>query len=146
LHFITGGAFNGKRAWVKRAYKRELNGSFYWLSAYDNGTLPADLIEIHQELMIVEGVEMWLKELTEIYDSYKCREILNSCIDNWLVWEKAQLNRNMVVIGTDITKGIVPLNKEDRKWRDVTGWVYQDIAAKSEAVSIIWYGINQTIK
>jgi adenosyl cobinamide kinase/adenosyl cobinamide phosphate guanylyltransferase len=50
------------------------------------------------------------------------------------------------VIGSDITKGVVPLEKENRIWRDLTGWAYQDTAAKAEKVDIIWYGLNQTMK
>jgi adenosylcobinamide kinase/adenosylcobinamide-phosphate guanylyltransferase len=144
MHFITGGAFNGKRAWVKKAYS--VSGNVYWLSAYDEDPLPKDVRDINQDLIIFEGIEIWLKGLTQGYDSNKCREIWNRCIDNWLIWEKAKQNRKLVVIGTDITKGVVPLEKENRLWRDVTGWAYQDIAAKSDNVDIIWYGLNQNIK
>lgn len=119
---------------------------YRWLSAYENCPLPTDLNKINQELIILEGVETWLKGLTEEFDSDKCRTIWNSCLDNWLSWEKAKLTRKVVVIGTDITKGIVPLEKANRLWRDVTGWAYQDSAAKAEKVDLIWYGINQTIK
>lgn len=55
-------------------------------------------------------------------------------------------SRKLVIIGTDISKGIVPLEKENRLWRDFTGWVYQDLVAKAERVDVIWYGINQIMK
>jgi adenosylcobinamide kinase / adenosylcobinamide-phosphate guanylyltransferase len=144
MHFITGGAFNGKRSWVKNRYM--VTEVDRWLSAYDNSPLPTDLTEMEEELIILEGVETWLKDLTKEFDSNKCRKIWNSCLDNWLTWERTKLNRKLVVIGTDITKGIVPLEKENRLWRDVTGWAYQDCAKRSEKMDIIWYGINQTIK
>ncbi|MEH7355663.1 bifunctional adenosylcobinamide kinase/adenosylcobinamide-phosphate guanylyltransferase [Neobacillus drentensis] len=144
MHFITGGAFNGKRAWVKKLYR--VNRHDYWLSAYDNCPLPINFKDIDQDVIILEGVELWLKDLTKKYDSKQSRIIWNSCLENWLTWEKARVNRKLIVIGTDITKGIVPLEKENRVWRDVTGWAYQDIAAKSEKVDVIWYGLNQNIK
>jgi adenosylcobinamide kinase / adenosylcobinamide-phosphate guanylyltransferase len=142
LHFITGGAFNGKRAWVKENYG--LSGT--WLSAYQDHHMIAESNQIEGNLLVLEGIEVWLKNLTKSQDPYRCREIWNSTMNDWLFWEKTDSNRKLVVIGTDITKGIVPLEKENRLWRDVTGWAYQDLAAKADTVDVIWYGLNQTIK
>jgi adenosylcobinamide kinase / adenosylcobinamide-phosphate guanylyltransferase len=144
LHFIIGGAFNGKRAWVKNTYKDFEHNQ--WVSAYENHSLPINLIDMDQDVMILEGVEVWLKELTLENDADQSREIWNHCIDKWLTWEQAAFHRQLIVIGTDITKGIVPVEGENRLWRDVTGWAYQDIAAKSAKVDVIWYGVNQSIK
>ncbi|MFJ7726482.1 bifunctional adenosylcobinamide kinase/adenosylcobinamide-phosphate guanylyltransferase [Neobacillus sp. NPDC097160] len=144
MHFITGGAFNGKRAWVRKNYcgKKEEQ----WLSAYDSIPLPVKLPENNHVVTVLEGIELWLKELTKQYDSDRCREIWIRCLEDWSSWEKAKAERKFIVIGTDITKGIVPLEEENRVWRDVTGWAYQDLAAKSDKVDVIWYGLNQTIK
>ena len=143
MHFITGGAFNGKRAWVKKTYQIEKDES--WLTAYENHPLPRNIIH-NQDFLILEGIEIWLKLLTEQVDVQQSLEIWNSCLNDWLKWEKEKISRNVIIIGTDITKGIVPVEKENRLWRDLTGWAYQETAAKSQKVDIIWYGINQTIK
>jgi adenosylcobinamide kinase / adenosylcobinamide-phosphate guanylyltransferase len=140
VHFITGGAFNGKRAWVKQNFER---GS--WLSAYQGIPFPHE-INSKEDLLFIEGVEVWLKEITEEYDLNQCLDIFVSSLENWLLWEEANPNRKLVVIGTDISKGIVPMESENRIWRDVTGWAYQQLTAKAEKVEIIWYGLNQTIK
>jgi adenosylcobinamide kinase / adenosylcobinamide-phosphate guanylyltransferase len=142
LHFITGGSFNGKRAWVKNTYG--LTGS--WLSAYQDAALTEEFNYINSDLLVLEGIEIWIKELTKTYDSYRSREIWIQIINNWLSWEKAEPERKLVVIGTDITKGIVPIVRENRLWRDVTGWAYQDLSAMADKVDVIWYGLNQTIK
>ncbi len=144
MHFIIGGAFNGKRKWVKNTYKACEDN--HWVSAYENHALPINLNDINKDLMILEGVEIWLRNLTVKYNADMCREIWNNYLENWLTWEQAALHHQLIVIGTDITKGIVPVEAENRLWRDVTGWAYQDIAAKSEKVDVIWYGLNQTIK
>ncbi|MBV7504651.1 bifunctional adenosylcobinamide kinase/adenosylcobinamide-phosphate guanylyltransferase [Bacillus sp. sid0103] len=144
MHFIIGGAFNGKRAWVKNTYSVYENK--HWVSAYDNHSLPINLIDFYQDVVILEGVEIWLKELTATMDADKCRVKWVNCLEEWLNWEQAELQRQLIVIGTDISKGIVPMEAANRRWRDVTGWAYQDIAAKSEKVDLIWYGLNQTIK
>jgi adenosylcobinamide kinase / adenosylcobinamide-phosphate guanylyltransferase len=144
MHFIIGGAFNGKRAWVKNTYSVYKNK--HWVSAYDNHSIPINLIEFEGDVVILEGVEIWLKDLTAKYDVNRSREIWANCLEKWLSWEQEEIHRKLIIIGTDITKGIVPIDAENRQWRDVTGWAFQDTAAKSEQVDVIWYGLNQTIK
>ena len=117
-----------------------------WFSAYQDTPLTEDFSHITSDLLVLEGIEIWLKELTKTYNSYRSREIWIQTIDQWLSWEKAEPQRKLVVIGTDITKGIVPVETANRLWRDVTGWAYQDLAAKAGKVDVIWYGLNQTIK
>jgi adenosylcobinamide kinase/adenosylcobinamide-phosphate guanylyltransferase len=144
LHFVTGGAFNGKRAWVKKMYM--VHDADRWVSAYEHSPLPEDVKDMDQDLLVLEGIEMWVKNVLQTYDPNRCQETFKNCLENWLTWEEVKQNRKLVVIGTDINKGIVPLEKENRFWRDITGWVYQDLAAKADRVDVIWYGMNQTIK
>lgn len=144
MHFITGGAFNGKRAWVKKTYQVDRHDG--WVSAYESQKLPQNLTDFNQNLVILEGIEIWLKILTEDYDIGHSRDIWNTRLNDWLRWEKNGTGRNLVLIGTDLSKGIVPLEKENRIWRDLTGWVYQDTAEKAEKVDVIWYGLNQSVK
>ncbi len=141
MHFVTGGAFNGKRAWVKKTYPDAC-----WLSAYENVPMPSLLNDIDKNLLVLEGIEIWLKELSDQNDANQSREIWKHHLEAWGDWEKANTKRQLVVIGTDITKGIVPMEKDNRLWRDVTGWAFQDLAAKAEKVDLIWYGIDQTLK
>jgi adenosylcobinamide kinase / adenosylcobinamide-phosphate guanylyltransferase len=117
-----------------------------WISAYQDAPLTEDFNHTKSDLLVLEGIEIWIKELTKTYDSYRSREIWIQIINNWLSWEKAVPQRKLVVIGTDITKGIVPIERENRLWRDVTGWAYQDLSAMADKVDVIWYGLNQTIK
>lgn len=142
MHFITGGAFNGKREWVKKTY----GATALWISAYQDSPLPTELFQLDNDLLVLEGLEIWVKELTKTNDSYRSREIWNQTINHWEMWEQEKTQRKLVVIGSDITKGIVPVEKENRLWRDVTGWAYQDLAAQADKIDIIWYGCNQTIK
>lgn len=141
MHFITGGAFNGKRAWVRKKVEKDNT----WLSAYEHHQLPRKLTH-QQDVLILEGIEIWLKSLSKEYELEHSRKIWNNCLQDWLQWEKEYNSRKLIIIGTDLSKGIVPIEKEDRIWRDLTGWAYQDTAAKAERVDVIWYGINQTIK
>lgn len=132
MHFVTGGAFNGKRKWVRKKYPDAT-----WISAYEGESLARTF---DSPKIVLEGIETWVK------DASLSREEWKDIISDWEKWEQEKDGRQVILIGTDIGKGIVPMEKENRSWRDVTGWVYQDIAAVCKKVDVVWYGINQTLK
>ncbi|MFB6467366.1 bifunctional adenosylcobinamide kinase/adenosylcobinamide-phosphate guanylyltransferase [Cytobacillus sp. Hz8] len=143
MHFVTGGSFNGKKSWVKNKYQ---NQSCYWLNFYkkDPFSLPDE--NNQASVLVLEGVEAWIKSLIEQYNEQECRQRWRKILEKLQIWKEGSPDRQVVFIGADISKGIVPMDKKDRLWRDVTGWCYQDLAAKADRIDLIWYGINQTIK
>lgn len=146
MHFVTGGAFNGKSKWVKEYYQL-VDTPYLWVSAYEGGPVPENLNEFGEgSLIVLEGIEIWLRDWIEQLDIQRAREKWQLLLLSWLEWERADRQRKVILIGTDITKGIVPIRAEDRKWRDITGWAYQDVVKSAERVDHIWYGISQQIK
>lgn len=141
MHFVTGGAFNGKRKWVKENYPEG-----EWFSAYNKDPLIMNLESPWNSTFILEGIEVWVKELLAEMTMDEGRKYLRDVIAGWYNWENVSPDRKLIIIGTDITKGIVPIDKADRNWRDLIGWFYQDIAIKCERVDVVWYGLNQTVK
>lgn len=141
MHFVTGGYFNGKRNWVKENYTAD-----QWISAYNNAALIEDDSLFSGSTVVLEGLEQWTKNLSEKMVLDEARVYLSLIFDRWLQWEKEDACRRLIIIGTDISKGIVPMEKADRNWRDLTGWVYQDLVTRCSRVDIIWYGLPQTIK
>lgn len=145
MHFVTGGAFNGKSKWVK-AYNQINEENSCWFTAYRHDDLPNSLDSFSQDMIVLEGIEQWVKELLNIYEETAVREKWQELLQQWQSWEKDKQGRKVILIGSDITKGIVPATLEERVWRDVTGRVFQDTAAASKRVELIWYGINQRLK
>ncbi|KAA9017087.1 bifunctional adenosylcobinamide kinase/adenosylcobinamide-phosphate guanylyltransferase [Niallia endozanthoxylica] len=145
MQFVTGGAFNGKSKWVK-AYNGINEENSLWITAYRQEALPDSLESSNKEMVVLEGLELWVKELLNDHDERSVREKWRALLEKWQLWEKNQKGRKAILIGADITKGIVPATLEERIWRDVTGRVFQDSAAASERVDVIWYGINQKLK
>ena len=94
----------------------------------------------------MEGVEQWIKEKINEKDSTFNRDDGRVLIKKWLHWEKQDENHKLIIIGTDISKGIVPMKRSDRQWRDLTGWFYQDLVKHCKRFDIIWYGINKRLK
>lgn len=142
MHFVTGGAFNGKRAWVRERYPGAL-----WISAYEGDSLDRFRPEECRRFAVVfEGLEAWVKEILAEKGADETRSFFRGLFGRWRAWEQEDNRRTVVVIGTDILKGIVPVERELRNWRDLTGWVYQDLAGMCRRIDVIWYGISQTIK
>lgn len=124
MRVIIGGAYNGKRAYVKR----ELLGkqSFQWFE----GELPTGSIDN----VVVTDLDKWLAR----FESDE-----NTAIQSVIA---ALENKNSIVVLTDIGRGIVPMNPKDRELRDRCGRLYQRLMKEADEVIQIWYGIPKKIK
>ncbi|MCM3006434.1 bifunctional adenosylcobinamide kinase/adenosylcobinamide-phosphate guanylyltransferase [Priestia koreensis] len=139
MHFIIGGAFNGKHEWVKKEYDH-----LTWYSAYKKDSLPEKLPG--DEVIAIEGIERWIREyILENEQIDAVCERFQKRIDTWMEWEQGT-NGTIVVIGTEVGKGIVPMNEQDRSFRDACGYIYQYLTEKAAIVDQIWYGIPQRLK
>jgi len=137
MHFVFGGAFTGKRKWVKQHYASE---SVKWHYLYEDPVLP--VLEFEESYIVLEGFEHYVKELihSELESPHL---VVKKLIQKWRdsgVWEK------LIVIGTEVGKGIVPLDPTERQWRDECGYSYQYLAAHARKVDHIWYGIANRLK
>lgn len=142
MHFVTGGSFNGKAKWVREQYQLAEREST-WISAYQGDEIP---VLNGKQIIVLEGIEWWIRQINQTIPADECREKWQSLVREWLKWESMDQQRKLVLIGSDISKGIVPMAAEDRWWRDTTGWVYQDLVSAAERVDVIWYGISQKLK
>ena len=142
MHFVTGGAYNGKAKWVKNHYTIDID-HVQWISAYRDEPLP---VHFDKDTVVLQGIEAWIKRDASKQEAAVIRLNWQEIIGEWRIWEEAKNNRRCILIGADITKGIVPIEVENRIWRDATGWVFQDIVAASNRVDIIWYGVSQQLK
>lgn len=125
MHVFIGGAYNGKREFVKN-----------WLGNEPATFCTMETLHEHRPgtRLVVTDLDQWL--LTAV----GTEEELAAAV--WKVTETA----NAVFILTDMGRGIVPMQPELRQLRDRCGRLYQQILSKAETVTRIWYGIGQTIK
>ncbi len=93
--------------------------------------------------MIIFGIETLI---FSFISKANPREAFNFWLQAWLKWENEQRERQLVLIGSDIGKGIVPMEKDTRNWRDLVGWCFQDVTRHASRVDVIWYGLNQQLK
>ncbi len=126
MHIIIGGAHNGKRAYVKTLLEKQQKNSVQWCE----GEIPS----IGSEPLVLAGIEKWLEQcgLSE-------EEAINHVM-------KSIENRDVILILTDIGRGIVPMDAGQRELRDVCGRLYQRLFSEADEITRIWYGIAKTLK
>lgn len=146
MHVITGGSYNGKSAWVKEYYQLNDSKQYAWLSAYKEEQFLPNLSSIHKDIVILEGIEQWIFNLVTKESTMDYRVELRKCIETWIEWEQENKKRKLIIIGVDISKGIVPVDPKIRFWRDITGWFYQDLIERSQRFDLVWYGIHKRLK
>ncbi len=56
------------------------------------------------------------------------------------------LNAPLIIIATEVGRGIVPMQPEQRRLRDLNGWFTQDASAQAEHVWYVRHGLVMTIK
>lgn len=126
MRVIIGGAYNGKRDYVKQQLAKENRTAVKWVE----GELPA----AGSAFIVVSGLEKWLANFKGD-DAEAVARVMDGLKD-----------RESIVILTDISRGIVPMDAAARALRDRCGRLYQKIMSEAEEVIQVWYGIPKIIK
>lgn len=126
MHIVLGGAHNGKRALVRDYLAR--NGlTSTWLSdsieSWDRQT----------DVLVIDSIPQALFPLN--------REQRIKWLDHYI------LKDTMVIwIIEDVSRGIVPMEKHQRVYRDESGRITQLLVEKATSVTQVWYGLVETRK
>ncbi|MGK7376515.1 bifunctional adenosylcobinamide kinase/adenosylcobinamide-phosphate guanylyltransferase [Planococcus sp. 1R117A] len=129
MHIVFGGAFNGKRQYVKELLG---NREYIWYE----GKLPDQAASF----LVIAGIEEWVKaQLDKGTDEKDITRGIEQAIS-------LQPINQQIWILTDMNRGIVPVDPLERELRDVIGRLYQHLFKKADHITRIWYGIPQTIK
>ncbi len=130
MHIVFGGAFNGKRHYVKdQLHNKE--------ACWHEGVLPQALPS--GSIAVIAGLEHWVKkQLEQKLSEQQIIEQVKKILHNRQVQQ--------IWILTDLNRGIVPTERIEREMRDVVGRLYQFLFNEAKQITRIWYGIPQTIK
>ncbi|MGG0645154.1 bifunctional adenosylcobinamide kinase/adenosylcobinamide-phosphate guanylyltransferase [Sporosarcina gallistercoris] len=130
MHIVIGGAVNGKRKFVREMMPAEAR----WFGE----DKPLDLRQLSElsaeQPAVVCSVEQWMA--TRLDDEENAiHEFLN-----------ALSGKRVTLIITDIGRGIVPMDAEERALRDACGRLNQHLMEVAREVTRVWYGIPQKLK
>lgn len=125
MKLIIGGAAQGKRAYVRTAYR--IAGSEL-LDGERCPLLPSRAAALDRLHLLVR------------------RALLAGLDPAVLVLRLVEGNPDIVLICDEIGCGIVPIDPFERRWREETGRLCRTLAARAGRVERVFCGIAQTIK
>lgn len=161
--FYFGGQKSGKtKAGIKKALELSINEKPYYVATYDN-SFGDDSMQNRIDKHILERKEDFItieepKDLTKIVE--KNRTYLIDCVSMWLFNNlqnseeslKTQLQNickietNIIFILNDVSCGIIPLDKESRRFVDFSGLIGQELVQLCDEVYEVKYGLERRLK
>lgn len=125
---VFGGAYNGKLSFVKKKFNIEDEDIF----AIDDDSKD---LRIDFSKKVINNFHKFTYKL-----SLEKIDAMDYIVSN------SELFKDKIIVCDDISKGIVPLKKEDRFWRENTGRCLQYISSNSKAIYRVFCGIPMVIK
>ena len=124
MELYFGGAYNGKLRLIKEKFNIDEKDIFFCGEG-----------KIDFSKKVICGIHMF------IYN-----EVING--RDAMAFFKKNIERfnDKIIISDDLSYGIVPLKKEDRKWREETGKVLQFLTIKSNKVTRVFCGLPMVLK
>ena len=126
MHIVLGGAHNGKRAFVRAYLTRNGLTSAWFSEEMEIGETLEDVLVIGCIPQVL--ISMSREERIEWLDYHRPKETP-------VIW-----------IIEDVSRGIVPMEKHQRIYRDECGRITQLLVEKSTTVTQVWYGLAEMRK
>ena len=121
---VFGGAYNGKKDFIKEKFNINEEDIFYCSDG-----------EIDFSKKVICGLH-----------KFTYSNVLNEINSLQYIKENMNLFQDKIIVCDEISSGIVPLKKEDRKWREETGRCLQYLSKESSCVYRVFCGISTIIK
>ena len=135
MYVILGGAYNGKRAYVEQLIAqmplKEL--------VVCEGVLPNATVASPDKRFIISEFEKIVLPLLDQPEEQVAQQIFEQI-------KRVTQQCEVFCICTDMSRGVVPIEKQERQLRDTCGRVYQKLCQEADTVVRVWYGIPQMLK
>ena len=161
--FYFGGQKSGKtKAGIKKALELSKDKKPYYVATYDNSfgdssmqdridkhilerkndfqsiEEPKDLTKIvkEKETYLIDCVSMWLFNNLQKEENYLKNQLQEIC----------NLDANIVFILNDVSCGVIPFDKESRRFVDFSGLIGQELAKLCDEVYEVKFGLERRLK
>ena len=161
--FYFGGQKSGKtKAGIKKAFELSTTKKPYYIATYDNSfgdssmreRINKHIIERKNDFITIEES----KDLTKIIKENNT--YLIDCVSMWLfnnlqnneeslklqLLEICKIEANIIFILNDVSCGVIPFDKESRKFVDYSGIIGQELVKLCDEVYEVKYGIERKVK
>ena len=129
---IFGGAYQGKLDWAKKEYHIKDEEIFFCTSGTEE---KEEVPELDLDASVIYSLENFT--LACVRKSMEAKDYMR---------ENRDRLENKIIICTDISQGVVPRQKEQRDWREMTGRVMNYLAAEADEVIRIFCGLPHKLK
>jgi adenosylcobinamide kinase/adenosylcobinamide-phosphate guanylyltransferase len=167
LVLVLGGARSGKSSFALNLAGKLFRKPVYLATAQAIDAEMTERIRLHRSARSQKWncVEEPLDAAKVILHPPECDGILMDCVTVWLSnvvvreGEKAfagrrqeivsalkKRKRSIIVVSNEVGMGIVPNTELGRKFRDLAGWLNQDLAAIADAVVLVTAGLPMVLK
>ena len=135
MYVILGGAYNGKRNYVDTMLQKRGNVAVHDIA----GEIPNISAISEKDIVVISEFETIVQAMLEQQE-----EVIAEMIAEQLL----ELNKHaqVICICTDMSRGVVPLEKDVRQMRDTCGRIYQKLCQEADTVIRVWYGLPQILK
>ena len=134
MRVIIGGAYNGKKEFVKKSLSHIDQNVIHFF----DGEIPTTSFT-KDDYVVISNFEEMILNMSEFEEDEIAKHLIEAIL-------KLDSQTNVYCICNDIGRGVVPIEKEQRKLRDTCGRLYQKLFEESKSIVRIWYGIPQIIK
>lgn len=141
MQLFIGGACAGKRDAVAARFP---------VAQWRRLAVDAPFADSYQTLvanspLVVTGVLEWLSAISDSADSEVLRQQWQRDLVE-LCQRANQLNVPLIIIATEVGRGIVPMQPQQRRLRDLNGWFVQDATTQAEQVWYVRHGLVMAVK
>lgn len=141
MQLFIGGACAGKRDAVTTRFPK----ANWWRLAAAKPFSDSQQALVADMPLVITGVLEWLGASLERDDNDALRQQWQS--DMAALCQRAEaLNAPLIIIANDVGRGIVPMQPEQRRLRDLNGWFVQDATAQAEQVWYVRHGLVMAVK
>ena len=161
--FYFGGQKSGKtKAGIKKALELSKDKKPYYVATYDNSfgdssmqdRIDKHILERKDDFQSIEEP----KDLTKIVKEKET--YLIDCVSMWLfnnlqkeenqlknqLQEICKIDANIVFILNDVSCGVIPFDKESRRFVDFSGLIGQELAKLCDEVYEVKFGLERRLK
>lgn len=141
MQLFIGGACAGKRDAVAARFP----GAVWHRLAPDQRLKECLQTLVADTPLVITGVLAWLDAALANTQNDLLRQQWQGDMTR-LCQYADQLNAPLMIIATDVGRGVVPMQPEQRRLRDLNGWFSQDATTQADQVWYVRHGLVMAVK
>ncbi|GEN28913.1 hypothetical protein HVA01_25590 [Halovibrio variabilis] len=141
MQLFIGGACAGKRDAVTARFP----GAIWYRLASVQRLEASQQALVADTPLLITGVFEWLESALESAENTALRQQWQGDMTQ-LCLRAEELQAPLIIIASEVGRGIVPMQPEQRRLRDLNGWFVQDATAQADQVWYVRHGLVQALK